>query len=463
MRKGTALVTLAGDKLRVLGTFNGLSSPWAQADVYSGDPDDGGESIANLAIRLPDPNALAGGFDVTVTLTNEQVESLQQEMLYVAITTFSSDPENFRVKGKIMSQGSSELTSMETPLSLILDGYPTQRGSVRAIPGDSTLRLVGFFNGLASNWTAIHLTRGAIGDERTPVMSMFSFPDGGLYSGFDYTLILGAGGWKSDFESGLYHLAVEASRPGDGLQGQLLPSGNNPPNAAAVLAPSENETILIGANVGQPPVNPEVLLGTIALEETVDPDDQTVGYWVQFSDRPGFAGPHETLTYNLGVGAPTMPISVSQAAQIYDRFFSDTGISLGTPQTVYVRGVTTDGSLYSVGESIQVTLVRGLVTSAESPTDVPAGFVLHGNYPNPFNPGTKIQFDIATSSDVRVEVYDVSGRLVMVVPAGLLPAGANQTVYVDASSLTSGTYLYRVVAESATGTGVAAGRMTLLK
>jgi photosystem II stability/assembly factor-like uncharacterized protein len=39
-------------------------------------------------------------------------------------------------------------------------------------------------------------------------------------------------------------------------------------------------------------------------------------------------------------------------------------------------------------------------------------FMLHPNYPNPFNPDTKINFDIAKTSNVKILIYDISGRIV---------------------------------------------------
>ena len=51
----------------------------------------------------------------------------------------------------------------------------------------------------------------------------------------------------------------------------------------------------------------------------------------------------------------------------------------------------------------------------EISTDIPDKFELYNNYPNPFNPVTKIKFDIPTvgqrhAFDVRVVIYDVLGK-----------------------------------------------------
>ncbi|MEM1128523.1 MAG: lamin tail domain-containing protein [Bacteroidota bacterium] len=89
---------------------------------------------------------------------------------------------------------------------------------------------------------------------------------------------------------------------------------------------------------------------------------------------------------------------------------------------------------------------------------VPESFVLHGNYPNPFNPTTEIGFDLPEASEVRLVVYDVTGREVMRLVDGQLEAGQH-TVRFEASTLPSGVYVYRIEA----GAFSATRQMVLLK
>ena len=48
---------------------------------------------------------------------------------------------------------------------------------------------------------------------------------------------------------------------------------------------------------------------------------------------------------------------------------------------------------------------------------------LLSNYPNPFNPETWIPYQLAEAADVSVEIYDVGGRLVRMIPVGFKPVG----------------------------------------
>jgi hypothetical protein len=112
------------------------------------------------------------------------------------------------------------------------------------------------------------------------------------------------------------------------------------------------------------------------------------------------------------------------------------------------------------------TLRSGFVPSSEGitsvgsedPESLPLKFQLHSNYPNPFNPTTNIHFDLPLAETVRIEVFDVLGRRMMVLADETLPAGQH-ALPLDASRLPSGIYLYRVQA----GRSEAVGRMVLLK
>jgi hypothetical protein len=93
---------------------------------------------------------------------------------------------------------------------------------------------------------------------------------------------------------------------------------------------------------------------------------------------------------------------------------------------------------------------------------LPATFALHGNYPNPFVGRTTVAFDLPEDAEVRLEVYDLLGRRV-VSTAQRLSAGAQRTLALDGSRLTTGAYFYRLHAEMASGTVTKTGRMTLVK
>ncbi|MYH08354.1 MAG: T9SS type A sorting domain-containing protein [Rhodothermaceae bacterium] len=116
-------------------------------------------------------------------------------------------------------------------------------------------------------------------------------------------------------------------------------------------------------------------------------------------------------------------------------------------------GVRADGTI----------LYPPAVTRTESPTELPHQFVLHSNYPNPFNPSTTILMDLPADAKVTVEVFDVLGRVVLRTMPQDLEAGRGRLIRIAAAALASGTYPYRVRATTATGTEVQIGQMTILK
>jgi hypothetical protein len=87
--------------------------------------------------------------------------------------------------------------------------------------------------------------------------------------------------------------------------------------------------------------------------------------------------------------------------------------------------------------------VEFLTSAGESLRPTPFG--LDQNYPNPFNPETTIRYRMSTAGHVSLRVYDVLGREVMKLVDQNQPAG-EQVVHVDASSLSSGVYFYRLQA-----------------
>jgi hypothetical protein len=66
-------------------------------------------------------------------------------------------------------------------------------------------------------------------------------------------------------------------------------------------------------------------------------------------------------------------------------------------------------------------------------------FILMPAYPNPFNPATKLSFSIDAPSEIRLEIYDVSGKLVDNIANGFYQSGMHVIDW-NASDLASGMY-----------------------
>ena len=83
---------------------------------------------------------------------------------------------------------------------------------------------------------------------------------------------------------------------------------------------------------------------------------------------------------------------------------------------------------------------------------------LLSNYPNPFNPDTKITFSLPEASKVTVAVYNILGQVVDVLVDQEIGPGHHSVTW-NAGELSSGIYFYRIVAGNFTETK----RIVLLK
>ncbi len=97
-------------------------------------------------------------------------------------------------------------------------------------------------------------------------------------------------------------------------------------------------------------------------------------------------------------------------------------------------------------------------TEPELNGTIPTETALVGNYPNPFNARTTIQYNLAQPGKVSLKIYNLQGRLVETLVNGYRNAGEH-TVNWDAGYLSSGIYFYRLQTENYTLTK----KMNLLK
>jgi hypothetical protein len=93
-----------------------------------------------------------------------------------------------------------------------------------------------------------------------------------------------------------------------------------------------------------------------------------------------------------------------------------------------------------------------------SPANIPTVYSLAQNAPNPFNSTTTIRFGLPEAMDVRLSIYDISGRKVAQLVDTRLPAGYHDISF-DDKNIASGLYIYQIQA----GEYNATGKMVLLK
>ena len=112
--------------------------------------------------------------------------------------------------------------------------------------------------------------------------------------------------------------------------------------------------------------------------------------------------------------------------------------------------ITAFAALLSPGDVVE--------TSSERIVERPVTTRLNQNYPNPFNPSTVISYRVASSTNVTLDVFDMTGRHVATLVNEPQSAGEYEVQF-DGSQLSSGIYLYRLTA----GETVQTRKLSLIK
>jgi hypothetical protein len=81
-------------------------------------------------------------------------------------------------------------------------------------------------------------------------------------------------------------------------------------------------------------------------------------------------------------------------------------------------------------------------------TELPKVYGLAQNFPNPFNPSTRIQFALPTKGHVSLKIYNVAGQLVKTLQDGVMDAGSHELTWDGSNNLgsnvASGVYFYKI-------------------
>ncbi len=186
---------------------------------------------------------------------------------------------------------------------------------------------------------------------------------------------------------------------------------------------------------------------------------QSANYWFDNTSLPkptSFGSLLYGPTSSGGTYPPGPSVTLSTTTQFYPQILK-TGFGIVTTMTTPTSGILADSTstpqqfqsvvdplapagtynfriTTSGNDPINVTHQLGIVIDVIStPTGVDESdvlssgkFALHSNEPNPFNPMTKIAFDLPLQRHVTLSVFDVAGRRVKTLVDGVLPAGRHE-------------------------------------
>jgi len=186
-------------------------------------------------------------------------------------------------------------------------------------------------------------------------------------------------------------------------------------------------------------------------------------FFVSVTDDPGTSDPRVNLKWELNEGtaggsdavvkfgwmsyAEDVAFAADRAANAKIFNLSDTAetgagaytAQFATEPYTLSRAGFTAFSPYAVGN------FTGGVSDVPAPAALPTAFALGSNYPNPFNPATTISYDVPTTANVSIKIYDALGQRVGDLVGGEHVPGFYSVVW-DASGFASGVYYYRIVA-----------------
>ncbi len=209
----------------------------------------------------------------------------------------------------------------------------------------------------------------------------------------------------------------------------------------------------------------------------------TTWYELRGSDKQGDAGSWQTLFqdtipfYVCPDQGQSGVLFLAEGRNIYkfNNYGADIHLDQSSWQTLSETSERISGIYKNPGEDIVYALTdssllkttsSGVYTLTHITTGIeqtvsnrkPDKYVLHHNYPNPFNPTTMIRYELAKAGLVRLTVYNVLGQQVSVLVNTRQTAGVHQVGY-NASQLSSGVYFYRLDA----GDHVLVKKMLLMK
>ena len=81
---------------------------------------------------------------------------------------------------------------------------------------------------------------------------------------------------------------------------------------------------------------------------------------------------------------------------------------------------------------------------------IPVKFVLHANYPNPFNPATKIRYELPRQVNVTLKVFNLLGQEIATLVNEVRSVGKHEVEF-HGENLSSGVYFYRLFARPISG------------
>jgi hypothetical protein len=131
---------------------------------------------------------------------------------------------------------------------------------------------------------------------------------------------------------------------------------------------------------------------------------------------------------------------------------------VGTAALNHVNIVKVGNNLYgwAVGATGRIVRYERITVGVGGPENqIPTVFALSQNFPNPFNPSTRIKYALPEEATVTLKIYNLLGQEVLTLVNGPQQSGYYESVWdgrnTAGASISSGVYFYRFEAVGQSG------------
>ncbi len=245
---------------------------------------------------------------------------------------------------------------------------------------------------------------------------------------------------KQTFESSMYSLGNASKGRDSELRDRWYRKINQPAPANPVTSAPTIDTNKITFNTSQ--ISGDSLMTVkIQIADNENFTTATIDTMVHWKDLYG------------GVDISFDPIDLNKGLALTKLSFNSKRFTEG--KLYYYRVMYRDHNLKWSGWSNATSF--NVTTDIKDKT-IPTVYSLEQNFPNPFNPSTKINYQLPQNGFVTLKIYDVLGNEIITLVNGEQNAGTYQTVF-DGSRLSSGVYFYKIQS----GDFVATKKLILMK
>jgi subtilisin family serine protease len=151
-----------------------------------------------------------------------------------------------------------------------------------------------------------------------------------------------------------------------------------------------------------------------------------------------------TTCYDNGSGTSfSCPLIAGTSALILEANPNLTPMQLMTVLKTYSSRSSNPDNLMGWGIIDALASVQAVVTVNDDNNN-PENFYILRNYPNPFNPSTRIQFSVPQKSVVKLTLNDILGREIKILLNEEVNPGINEYQF-DAGDISSGIYFVNLV------------------